>query len=116
MQSSQRNDQRVQRTCVHVSEEYGATALWVRVRKHHLCLSNTFRYIGLTDLARVPEAGVCCDDQWTCVAAICYICTVLACTSTLSILFLLLCVEDVPSDIALLGDAFRNILQTFCSA
>ncbi len=73
MQSSQRNDQRVQRTCVHVSEEYGATALWVRVRKHHLCLSDTFRYIGLTDLARVPEAGVCCDDQWTCVAAICYI-------------------------------------------
>jgi hypothetical protein len=30
-------------------------------------LSDTFRYIRLTDLARVPEAGVCCDDQWTCV-------------------------------------------------
>ena len=30
-------------------------------------LSETLNYIRLTDLARVPDTGVCCDDQWTCV-------------------------------------------------
>ena len=30
-------------------------------------LSESFHYIRLTDLARVPEAGVCCDDLRTCV-------------------------------------------------